>query len=191
MLCGKKENLYKESFPSLPPRRCVSRHAAGEGVGGRVIKSTRRCCSSIGELSDHPCNLCLHARRLSLPRFSVTVAISFQFSKFGRGRTPRMKHFSLFVRSGRSPSPVVRATGRTRAGPDGLPIVHGGSVRLDGHWAGPEDVLRQAGRTVYLFLFLSRVFVEDITSNISSFIIFHSPRASDRQQEPLFRQDQC
>ena len=57
---------------------------------------------------------------------------------------------------------------------------------LDGHWAGPEDRLRQAGGRS-LFLLLSRVFVEDITSNISSFIIFLSPRASDRQQEPLSR----
>ena len=63
------------------------------------------------------------------PVSSVTFAISFQFSKFGRGQTPRTKHrgrtprtntadehFSFFVRSGRSPSPIVAAPrrGRTR-----------------------------------------------------------------------------
>ena len=93
--CVAKKRVFtrKASLPCLPGDVSPDRHAAGEGVGGRVIKSTRRCCSSIGELSDHPCNLCLHARRLSLPRFSVTVAISFQFSKFGRGRTPRTNTF--------------------------------------------------------------------------------------------------
>ena len=63
---------------------------------------------------------------------------------------------------------------------------------LHGHWTGPEDRLRPTGAGGRsLFLLLSRVFVEDITSNISSFIIFPSPRASNRQQEPLSRQDQC
>ena len=89
---AKKRVFTRKGFPSLPPRRCVSnRHAAGEGAGGRVIKSTCRCCSSIGELSDHA-TYAFTARRLSLPRFFCNFALSFQFSKFGRGRTPRTKH---------------------------------------------------------------------------------------------------
>ena len=115
-MAKKRVFTRKASLPCLPGDVSPGRHAAGEGAGGRVIESTpRRCCSSMVEHSDHA-TYAFTARRLSLPRFFCNRRSPVKSPKFGRGRTPRTKHFSFFVRSGRSPSPIVAAPrrGRTR-----------------------------------------------------------------------------
>ena len=54
---------------------------------------------------------------------------------------------------------------------------------LHGHWTGPEDRLRPTGAGGRsLFLLLSRVFVEDITSNIPGVIVHYFSFSSCIQQ---------
>ena len=46
LLCGRKRVFTRKGFPSLPPRRCVSRHAAGDrhwpcSTGGCAVVSKK------------------------------------------------------------------------------------------------------------------------------------------------------
>ena len=77
-----------------------------------------------GELSDHA-TYAFTARRLSLPRFFCNLRTILSILQIWartntEDETPRTntadEHFSFFVRSGRSPSPIVAAPrrGRTR-----------------------------------------------------------------------------